>query len=131
MAINGFASGLDLGVNTPTINLQNANLAANINNNTSVAFDQNTNLVPGVPNPSQAEEQTQTTNSGGNAPQPKKVSTDIIKARILQPSLTSHFECYFAPPPPPCAAFIKQGVPDVDVEIHLLVLPVTPGPDQV
>jgi hypothetical protein len=121
MAINGFASGLDLGVNTPTINLQNANLAANINNNTSVAFDQNTNLVPGVPNPSQAEEQTQTTNSGGNAPQPKKVSTDIIKARILQPSLTSHFECYFAPPPPPCAAFIKQGVPDVDVEGLLML----------
>lgn len=73
----------------------------------------------GVPNPSQT--QSQTVSSGGDAPPPKKVSPDVIKARILQPALTSHFECYFSPPPSACAAFIKQGVPEIDVESLLML----------
>jgi hypothetical protein len=65
--------------------------------------------------------QRQTVSSGGSTPPPKKVSVASLKARILQPSLTSHFECYFAPPPEKCKNFIKQGVPDVDVEGLLML----------
>jgi len=67
------------------------------------------------------QEQKQTVSSGGSAPPPKKVSVATLKARILQPSLTSHFECYFAPPPEKCRNFIKQGVPDFDVEGLLML----------
>jgi hypothetical protein len=121
MAVNAFANGLDLGINTPTINLTNTNLSTNATNNTSVSFNQDTNVAPGVPNPSQAQNQSQTVTTGRNVPQPKKVSADTIKARILQPALTSHFECYFGPPPERCSNFIKQGVTDNDITSFLIL----------
>lgn len=33
------------------------------------------------------------------APKPKVIPASIIKQKLLKPALTSHFECYFLPPP--------------------------------
>jgi len=121
MAVNGFTNGLNFEINTPTINLTNKNLSQNATNNTSVAFNKDTNLAPGVPNSSQAQKQSQTVTTGGKVPQPKKVSASTIKARILQPALTSHFECYFGPPPEPCLNFIKKTVTDFDIGDFLIL----------
>jgi hypothetical protein len=38
-------------------------------------------------------------NLGQEAPKPKPVLMNKLKSRLLQPALTSHFQCWFNPPP--------------------------------
>lgn len=122
MAINAFSQNLDLGVSTPKIDTKNINLASDVTNNTTLAFNGQTNLAPSVPNPIQAL----AGGSGGSfsaakAPPPSKRSISSVKKSLLHPALTSHFECFFPPPPGPCDAFIKQYVKIPSVQDLLLI----------
>jgi hypothetical protein len=76
-----------------------------------IAFNPNTDLAPGVPLPSTTTTSgTGTSPGNGVPPQPGKssegapapgiINTYRIKEKLLRPSLTSHFQCWFNPPGP-------------------------------
>jgi hypothetical protein len=77
----------------------------------SVPFDYNPKPAVGVPLPPTPTVQTSGTGSspgtGTNssprslgAPSPRRIKNFDIKAKLLRPALTSHFECWFNPPNP-------------------------------
>lgn len=81
---------------------------------------QGTNLAPGVP---QVPNQT-TSGSGtspgtgvpsrpseGNPPNPRKRDVSFIKAKLLQPALTSNYEVYINPPPEAKSFIDQSGFP--------------------
>lgn len=104
---------------TPVVNLDNINFSSNVTNNTTLAFNGVTNVAPTVAN--SAQNQGGSSFGGKKAPSPTKRSISSIKKSLLHPALTSHFECYFPPPPPICDGFIKQVVRIPSIQDLLLI----------
>lgn len=96
MPFNAFSDpnllNANLGVNPTPIDTSNLNANAPITNNTGLAF--NTPALVDTGNVFG----TASASSSNGAPTPTKKMMSQIKAMMLRPALTSHFQCWFNPP---------------------------------